>query len=51
MKRTRLTLIWMLVGLMVLGGCYSVGHQTHSKEEHAKIMQDMNDPEIPSQHP
>ncbi len=50
MKRITLTLAWMVVGLMALGGCYPIGHQTHSSQEHAQIMHDMNDPEIPSQH-
>ena len=50
MKRTILTLAWMVVALLALGGCYPVGHKTHSQEEHTKIMRDMNDPELPLQH-
>jgi hypothetical protein len=49
MKRVGLIWVWVIVGLMALGGCYSVGHESHSEEEHAKIMRDMNDPEVPSQ--
>jgi len=50
MKRTVLALALVVVWSMVLVGCYHVGHQTHSEEDHAKLMYDMNNPEVPSQH-
>lgn len=42
-----LALTLAAVLFLLLGGCYAIGHEHHTPAEHARIMQEMNEPEPP----
>ncbi len=42
--RSAAAMILLLV-VVSLAGCYAVGHEYHTDEQHARMLQRMNDPE------